>query len=114
MGNFAQSDAHCQEISNFRLLTDVNEWIYNECSECIVPHLNISNWFTFSHQSKGESHRSNCSKYCNCEQAYPVTIRKNAFEKMFVIYNIFQVKEANLDIIMDKMRQESSQEVGYV
>ena len=33
---------------------DVNERIYNECSECVFPHLSIPNWFTSSHSSKGE------------------------------------------------------------
>ena len=30
-------------VSLFRLLRDVNEWINNECSECMIRHLNISN-----------------------------------------------------------------------
>ena len=41
----------------FLLLRDVNEWIDNECSEFMIPHLNISNCFTRSHPSKGENRR---------------------------------------------------------
>ena len=29
-------------------------WINKECSECIIPYLNIPYWFTQSHPSKGE------------------------------------------------------------
>ena len=44
---------------DFRLLTDVIEWANNECSECMISHLNISNRFTFSHPLKEENHRKN-------------------------------------------------------
>jgi predicted Zn-dependent protease len=40
---------------DFLLLIDVNEWINNECDECVLPHLNICDWFTRSHPSKGEN-----------------------------------------------------------
>jgi hypothetical protein len=35
----------------FLLLIDVNEWIDDECAECVLPHLNIRDWFTRSHLS---------------------------------------------------------------
>jgi hypothetical protein len=37
----------------------VNEWIDNECAECVHPYLNISDWFTCSHLSKGENRTRN-------------------------------------------------------
>jgi hypothetical protein len=30
---------------DFLLLIDVNEWINKECGECVLPHLNIRDWF---------------------------------------------------------------------
>ena len=41
---------------------DVNEWINNECAESMLPHLNIPNWFTHSHLSKGKNHARNRSE----------------------------------------------------
>jgi hypothetical protein len=41
--------------SPFVLLTDVNEWINNECAECTLPYLNIRDCLTRSHPSKGEN-----------------------------------------------------------
>jgi hypothetical protein len=40
---------------DFLLLIDVKEWIGNECSWCMSLHLNICDWFTHSHPSKGEN-----------------------------------------------------------
>jgi hypothetical protein len=47
---------------DFLLLIDVNEWINNECAECVLPHLNIRDWFTRSHPSKGENRTRNRSE----------------------------------------------------
>ena len=41
---------------DFLLLIDVNKWINNECDECVLPYLNIRDWFARSHPSKGENH----------------------------------------------------------
>ena len=35
---------------------NVNERINNECSECMIPHLNILDWKTLSHSLKEENH----------------------------------------------------------
>ena len=47
---------------DFLLLTDVNEWINNECAECAFPRLNIRDWFTRSHPSNGENRTRNRSE----------------------------------------------------
>jgi hypothetical protein len=44
----------CDFGCDFLFLTDVNDWIIGEYAECVIPHLNIRNWFTRSHPSKGE------------------------------------------------------------
>ena len=31
------------------LLIDVNTWINNKCSVCVISHLNTSDWLTYSH-----------------------------------------------------------------
>ena len=40
---------------DFLLLIDVKKWISNECSDYKFLHLNICDWFTRSHPSKGEN-----------------------------------------------------------
>jgi hypothetical protein len=55
---------------HFLLLIDVNEWINNECAECVLPHLNIRDWSTRSHPSKGESCTRNRSESCKCQRAF--------------------------------------------
>lgn len=45
-------------------LTDVKEWIAKECSECMIPRLNISNYRTRFHPSKGENGRSSQEGAC--------------------------------------------------
>ena len=50
----------------FLLLIDVNEWINNERSECMLLYVNFSNWFTRSHPSKGEHY----SRNGECKQAF--------------------------------------------
>ena len=49
-------------VPDFLLLTDVNELIDSEYSECMISHLNISNCFTHSHPSKAENCDRNHSK----------------------------------------------------
>ena len=50
-------------LVDFLLLTDVNELIDSECSECMISsNLNIFNRFTHSHPSKGENYDTNHSK----------------------------------------------------
>jgi hypothetical protein len=46
------------------LLIDVNEWIKNECAECMFPRLDICDWFVRSHPSKGENRTRNDSQSC--------------------------------------------------
>jgi hypothetical protein len=36
---------------DFPFLMNVNEWINNECAECVVPHLHICAWFNHSFTS---------------------------------------------------------------
>ena len=48
----------------------VNEWINNECAEYILPHLNICDWFTRLHPSKGENRTRNRSENCECKRAF--------------------------------------------
>ena len=43
----------------------VNEWSNNECSECRILPLNISNSVTPSHPAKGGNGSCNCRKDCN-------------------------------------------------
>jgi hypothetical protein len=52
----------CSHERYFLLLTNVNEWINNECAECVLPHLNICDWFTRSHPLKGENRTRNRSR----------------------------------------------------
>ena len=33
-------------VCDLLFLTDVNDWIDNECPQWMIPHLNIPNWFT--------------------------------------------------------------------
>ena len=54
----------------FVLLIDVNEWIDNECAECVLPHPNIHDWFTWSHRSKGENRTRNCSEIARVNGPY--------------------------------------------
>ena len=60
----------CDFQCDFLLLTDVKEWISNECSEYRFLPLNIRVWFTHSHPSKGENRTRNRSKSCKCERAF--------------------------------------------
>ena len=56
----------CRDFQcNFLLLIDVNEWITNECAECILPHLTIFDGFTRSHLS-GDNRTRNRSEICKC------------------------------------------------
>ena len=48
--------------SDFLLSIDVNEWINNQCLKSVLPHLNICDWFTHSHLSRGENRTRNRSK----------------------------------------------------
>jgi hypothetical protein len=60
----------CNFCWEFLLLTDVNEWISNECSEYMLLHLNICGWSTQSHPSKG-------GKSCRCKDnidTYPALV----------------------------------------
>ena len=55
----------CDFQCDFLLLIDVNEWINNECAECMLPHLNICGWFTCSHPLKEENRtKTNRSESC--------------------------------------------------
>ncbi len=58
----------------FFLLIDVNEWINNECAGCMLRHLNICDWFTCSHPSKGEHRTRNRIESCKCKRALLNTI----------------------------------------
>jgi hypothetical protein len=50
---------------------DVNEWIYNECAECVFFTTTlICRWFAHSHPSKGENRTRNCSESCKCERDF--------------------------------------------
>jgi hypothetical protein len=51
---------------DFHLLIDVNEWNDNGCAACALPRMNIRDWFTRSHPSKGENRNRNRSS----EQAF--------------------------------------------
>ena len=69
---------------DFVLLMDVNEWINNECPECVLPHLSICDWITRSHPSKGENRTRNRS----CEQALkmyfvPLSLLKHLISRSF-------------------------------
>ena len=48
----------------FFFFIDVKDWINNNCAECVLSHLNICDWFTRSHPSKGE----NRSEIAPCER----------------------------------------------
>ena len=37
----------------FFFFIDVKDWINNNCSECVLSHLNICDWFIRTHPSKG-------------------------------------------------------------
>ncbi len=61
-------------------IIDVNEWINNEYAECMLPHLNICDWFTRSHSSKGENRTRNRSTSCKCKRVLrwlPTILAKN-------------------------------------
>jgi hypothetical protein len=49
---------------------DVNEWIHNECAECVLPRPNIRDWFTRSHPSKGENRTRNRSEIARVNWPY--------------------------------------------
>jgi hypothetical protein len=53
-------------------LTDVNEQIINECSECMFPHVNIRDWFARSHPSEGENRTGNRGETYKCKRASTV------------------------------------------
>ena len=59
----------CNFCCDFLLLIDVSEWINNECAKCVLPHLNICDWFTRLHPSKGENRTRNRSESCKCNRA---------------------------------------------
>ena len=47
---------------------DVNEGTNHECSECMMYHLNISDWFTRSHPSKEENRTRNRNTKFKCKK----------------------------------------------
>lgn len=75
-----------RDFRDILLLTDVNEWNLYECPECLIPCLNISNWYTRLHPSKGEYRGWN----------YRVNwLRKNQY--FFTLSNFVQSMNAELN-----------------
>ncbi len=60
----------CDFQCDFHPLIDVNEWINDECAECMLRHLNICDWFTRSHPSNGENRTRNRSECSKCNQSF--------------------------------------------
>ena len=75
-------------VPDFLLLTDVNELIHNEYSECMISHLNISNWFTHSHPSKAENFDRNHSKCKVKVQTGLVPIEDINDDIVFSLFNL--------------------------
>jgi hypothetical protein len=66
----------------FLLLIDVNEWIHNECAECVLPHPNICDWFARSHPSKGENRTRNRSEIARVNGPLKCRVRARNVIKM--------------------------------
>jgi hypothetical protein len=73
---------------DFLLLKDVNEWIINERAECVLPHINIRNWFTRSHPSK-EDNRTGKPALRKSETGRQVKERRRTTEAIQYKYTLY-------------------------
>ena len=109
--NFLMAHLYLQYICCSAIFSqkDVNEWIINECAQCMFPHSNTRYCFTRSHPS---NRTSNFSESCKCKQTlnldYSITLwfacldglnqtRGKVARVKVTMRNLFAIKWTNIN-----------------
>ena len=77
------------------ILVVISRGIFSFCSECMIPHPNISNYSTRSHPSKGDNHTKNHNKNCtvlhishHC-QKYSITLSELQYNSLSMLVKVY-------------------------